>query len=693
MSNHLIHEKSPYLLQHADNPVDWRPWSPEAFAHALDTDKPVFLSIGYATCHWCHVMAHESFEDPVAARLLNDTFVCIKVDREERPDIDAVYMAACQMISGSGGWPLSIFLTPHKKPFFAATYLPRENRLGQTGLLQLCRQVQQLWQNERPRLIESADKVFTHLSGAFVSVPGADPEATVLGKAVDQIRSEYDSKHGGFQPAPKFPMPHRLQLLLRQYHRNARPEILEMVQRTLLAMRLGGIWDHVGFGFHRYATDAGWQVPHFEKMLYDQALMAKAYLETFQITDLPFYARTAEEIFSYVLRDMTSLEGPFFTAEDADSEGREGKFYLWTDAELVAALGESDARRWKRIFTVSAEGNFAEEASGRRNGANILHLTKPLDQWARELEIPLQALEAQWQKVRRRLFAWREKRMHPLKDDKVLTDWNGLMIAAMADGGRILGKRQYIRTAVRAANWIAGHMTGADGRLQHRYRDGETAVGAFAADYAFFTAAQLALYRATFDPAWLHGAAKLQAQMNADFWDEAHGGFCMTPAHQDDLPVRPREITDGAIPAANSVALQNLLDLFALTAGQEWRDRAGQLLRASAGSIQRHPAAFCRCLMGTDCMLQPVRRVVVVGEPADEAAQRMLASMDRRFDPCVAVLRKTDANASALGEIAPFTRELAAGPGGQARAFVYLKGGDRQTADDPARIQALLQTP
>ncbi len=607
MTNRLVREKSPYLLQHAENPVDWHPWSPEAFAAARRADKPVFLSIGYATCHWCHVMERESFEDDEAARLLNDTFVCIKVDREERADIDAVYMSACQLISGSGGWPLTIFMTPDKEPFFAATYIPRDNRFGRPGLLQLCRQIDKLWRTDRRKVLASAAAIRERWVKAFDFLPGGDPGIELLETAVERLRSEYDPHHAGFLPAPKFPLPHRLQLLLRHHRRTGQEHELQMVTRTLDAMRRGGIWDHVGFGFHRYSTDEQWLLPHFEKMLYDQALLADAYLEAFQVTGKARFGRTAREVFAYVLRDMTSGHGAFFTAEDADSEGREGKFYLWTETELKEVLGDEDGAHWARILGFEEGGNFREEAGGDHSGDNIVHLKRPLAQWAAELGIATEELERQWETVRQKLFDARERRVHPLKDDKVLTDWNGLMIASLAAGSRILGEPSYRNAAGRAADWILANLTDSRGRLLHRYRDGQAAIRAHAEDYAFFIAGLLELHRTSSDAHWLPAAVRLQEEMLADFWDSEGGAFFLTPADQQDLPVRPREIYDGAIPSANSVAYQNLLQLYGFTGERRWQTRASHLARAVCGTVARHPAAFTRFLLGVNAALESAR--------------------------------------------------------------------------------------
>ena len=657
-TNQLINEKSPYLLQHAHNPVDWHAWSDETFELAASQNKPVFLSIGYATCHWCHVMEKESFEDAETARHLNNTFICIKVDREERPDIDAVYMAACQMLIGSGGWPLNLFLTPDKKPFFAATYIPKNNRFGKAGLIELCQQVNKLWASQIDKVHASAAAIAASLQSAFHFSEANEPSESLLDHAYNLIWNGFDSRFGGFEKAPKFPTPHRLLFLLRCHHRTGDSRALKMVEKTLTAMRLGGIWDHVGFGFHRYSTDPQWLLPHFEKMLYDQALIAQAYLETYQITKNPFYAQTAEEIFTYVLRDMTSSQGAFFSAEDADSEGEEGKFYVWTVAEFQNVLHGEQAEQWKKIFNLHPEGNFSEEASAQKTGANILHLNKHLNQWAAELNLDADAIFNQWKDVREKLFQVREKRIHPLKDDKILMDWNGLMIAALALGARILDKPEYARAAEKSVQFILKKMQKNDGRLFHRFRDGELAIDAQAADYAFFINGLLNLYQATFNLTYAEEAAALQKRMLKDFWDPDNGGFYATANRSEALPVRPKELYDGAIPSANSVALLNLLWLSRLTGNPEWDIKAHEQVRAFAGTVKSQPTAFTYFLLGIDFALRPGREVVIAGDPDKIDARQMLAALNLNFTPNQVALVKSDQNAARLAKFAGYTDGL-----------------------------------
>ena len=452
--NRLIHEKSPYLLQHAYNPVDWHAWNEEAFQKARAENKPIFLSVGYSTCHWCHVMEKESFEDSEVAALMNEAFVSIKVDREERPDIDHVYMTVCQMMTGSGGWPLTIVMTPYKKPFFAATYIPKASRFGRPGMMELIPRISEVWRNRNKEVLESAENMTTALQSMEKENPGDPLEAGVLDKAYQELAQRFDKTYGGFSGAPKFPTPHNFLFLLRYWMRSGRLNALNMVEKTLHEIRWGGIFDQIGFGFHRYSTDKEWLVPHFEKMLYDQAMLALAYLETYQATGNTLYADTAKEIFAYVLRDLRSPEGGFYSAEDADSEGVEGKFYVWTEQELRKILPPGDADLLVRVFHIQKEGNFREEASGKSLGANIFYTGRSLEDMASELNVSAQDLKKRIECARSRLFEAREKRIHPHKDDKILTDWNGLMIAALARGTQVLGEKTYADAAGSAVEFI-----------------------------------------------------------------------------------------------------------------------------------------------------------------------------------------------------------------------------------------------
>ncbi len=679
--NQLINEKSPYLIQHAHNPVDWHPWSEATFERARAENKPIFLSIGYATCHWCHVMEKESFEDNEAARYLNDTFICIKVDREERPDIDAVYMAACQMLTGSGGWPLSIFMTPQKKPFFAATYLPKQSRYGRAGLIDICRQVKDLWSQQIEKIETSATSITASLDRAFTFTAADEADATVLETAYRHIRAAFDVQYGGFEPAPKFPTPHRLLFLMRYYYRNQDQNSLDMVQETLKAMRLGGIWDHIGYGFHRYSTDQRWLLPHFEKMLYDQALMASVYLEAYQLTKTQLYADTAKDILTYVLRDMTDTEGGFYSAEDADSEGEEGKFYVWTTTEFRDILGDEIARRWEPILRLSPEGNFTDEATRQKTGSNIIHLTATLAAWAQNLDIPESQLQNEWRYIRDRLFAVRKKRIHPLKDDKILTDWNGLMISALAMAARILNNSEYEAAARNAADFILRRMFDASERLYHRYRDGELAVAAHAADYAFLIQGLINLYQTSFDLKFAEQAQVLQEQMIENFWDDKNGGFFSTPEDSTDLPVRPKELYDGAIPSANSVALGNLVSLGRLTGDPRWEDRAQSLVQAFAGTVKSQPQAFTYFLCGLDFALQPGQEIIITGEPLAPDTRQLLEALNMNFTPHKVAIVKSDQNADRLSKFSGYTDGLQVIQG-KATAHVCRDGSCTDSTSD-----------
>ncbi|MDH4187531.1 MAG: thioredoxin domain-containing protein, partial [Nitrospira sp.] len=547
MPNRLIEEPSPYLRQHADNPVDWYPWGPEAFERAKREDKPIFLSIGYSTCHWCHVMAHESFERAEVARLMNETFVSIKVDREERPDIDNVYMRVCQVMTGSGGWPLTIITTPDKKPFFAATYIPRESRFGLQGMMELIPHIREIWATRRGEVSNLSDKITAELQQTSQDTASGELDETTLKVACKQLAGSFDQQHGGFSYAPKFPTPHNLLFLLRYWKHSVSKTALDMVEQTLQAMRRGGIYDHIGFGFHRYSTDSQWLVPHFEKMLYDQAMLAMAYIEAYQATGKEDYERTAREIFSYVLRNMTSPEGGFYSAEDADSEGVEGKFYLWTQEQVRQVLGNEEAHFVAQVFNIEKDGNYMAETTGKKNGDNILHLRKPIEEIASDLNLSQQDFQARLKVARQKLFSYRNKRVHPLKDDKILTDWNGLMIAALAKGAQAFDEPQYAEVSRRAADFILGNMRKANGRLWHRHRGERTGVDANLDDYAFLTWGLIELYEATFDTNHLRCALELTSDMLKHFWDEDGGGFYLVPDDGEGLLLRKKEIYDGAV--------------------------------------------------------------------------------------------------------------------------------------------------
>ncbi|MFO8100620.1 MAG: thioredoxin domain-containing protein [Dehalococcoidia bacterium] len=679
--NRLAEEKSPYLLQHADNPVDWYPWSDEAFAKAAQEDKPVFLSIGYSTCHWCHVMAHESFEDEQVAGMMNDTFVSVKVDREERPDIDGIYMTVCQMMTGAGGWPLTIIMTPDKKPFFAATYIPRESRMGLTGLMELIPLIRETWEGRKARVLESADSIASSIQKFALGESGAYLNERLLERTFENLAARFDSTHGGFGEAPKFPMAHNLLFLLRYWKKSHDEKALEVVEQTLKAMRRGGIYDHVGLGFHRYSTDRQWLVPHFEKMLYDQAMLLMAYTEAYQATGGCEYEQTAREIISYVLRDMHDPKGAFYSAEDADSEGVEGKFYLWQADEIRQILGD-EADSVIAAFNVSSEGNYYEANTWQRTGHNILHLTEPLSEGG----------GTTWENARQKLFAHREKRVHPHRDDKVLTDWNGLMIAALAKAAQAFDEPAYADAAKDAADFILNKMRSPEGRLLHRYRDGEAALSGFAVDYAFLIWGLLELYEATFEVGYLEAALDLNRNLIDHFWDEASGAFFTTPDDGEELFIRQKEIHDGALPSANSVAMLNLLRLGRMTANPELEQKAAQIGRAFSVDVEKVPAAYTQLMCALSFAVGPGSEVVIAGDPDSSDTKTMLTELRSHFAPNKVVLfNPTDEKSPKIHELSQFTKDQVS-IDGKATAYVCKDYNCQLPTADPARMLEILDS-
>ena len=670
--NRLAREKSPYLLQHAHNPVDWYPWGDEAFGRARREDRPVFLPIGYSTCHWCHVMERESFADEEAARVLNAAFVCVKVDREERPDLDQRYMAVCQMLTGSGGWPLTIVMTPDKRPFFAGTYFPKSRRWGRPGLLELVPLIGQAWRTRREEVLRSADEVTAAVDrGRPRGQPGSGDALSkaTLDEAFRELAADFDKTRGGFGGPPKFPIPHHIGFLLRYGKRTGRGEALAMAERTLEAMRSGGIFDHLGFGFHRYSTDADWLVPHFEKMLYDQALLAEVCAEAFAATGKGEFKRTAAEIADYVLRDLVSPDGGFATAEDADSEGGEGKFYLWTTDQLQDVLDPEEAELAARIYHLEAGGNFSEPGRSR-DGRNILHKSRTPERPVPEAGLPPEELGVRIEKIRRKLFFAREERVRPFKDTKVLADGNGLMIAALASVFRVTGEDRYLRAAERAADFVLEWMRAPDGRLLHMFADGEARVPAFLDDYAFLIKSFIGLYEAGFEPGHLESAIELARRVIGLLWDEKEDGFFF--AADPEVGARHKEIYDGAVPSGNSVMLMNLLRLARLTGRQDLEEKASRLAEAFSAEVCGHPRAYTEFLRGLDFALGPSHEVVVVGKREAPDTRELLKALRGTYLPSVVGLFKpTDEpeTAGRLERLAPFTKDMGVGDG---RAAAYI---------------------
>jgi len=642
--NRLANEQSPYLLQHADNPVDWYPWGKEAFKKARELDRPIFLSIGYSTCHWCHVMEHESFEDDSVAKLLNDSFISIKVDREELPEIDHVYMSVCQAMTGGGGWPLTIVMTPAKEPFFAGTYFPKDKRGGRSGLFQILPMIADAWNSKRQDIMTSVGQVKNYLDQLNSKPAGNNFSTELINRAYDQFRNGFDEEYGGFFRAPKFPSPHNLIFLMRYHHSFDNKIALDMATKTLKQMRLGGIYDHIGFGFHRYSTDRHWLVPHFEKMLYDQAMIAMAYTEAYHITGEDIFAQTAREIFTYVLRDMTASEGGFFSAEDADSEGEEGKFYIWTEQEIKEVLGEDYGKEFNDIFSITTPGNYRDESSGKETRLNIPHLKNYNTNGSNEFE-----------SAREKLFNIREKRIHPLKDDKILTDWNGLMIAALAKAAIVLDEPVYLDAAEKAAEFVL-HSISKGERLLKRYRNGVAALDAHLDDYAFMAWGLLELYEATFATKYLSQALDLMNIMVEDFWDDKNGGFFLGSDQSEKLIVRSKTAYDGAIPSGNSVAVMNMVKLTRITGNTNWAELAEKTIRAFSEDVNRAPTGYTLMLTGFMFDTQNSKEIVIVGDSRNRNTTKFLHTIRASYAPHKVLLFKdTSVSDNRLEQLANWT--------------------------------------
>ena len=641
-TNRLIHETSPYLLQHAHNPVDWYPWGEEAFQKARSENKLILLSVGYSACHWCHVMERESFENKDIAAIMNQHFVSIKVDREERPDVDGIYMQAVQALTGQGGWPMTVFLTPNGRPFYGGTYFPpRDRRYGGQvvpGFPRILLSMADAYENRREEVEEQANQIAEHLqqrSGSPFRHKGTTPGGTVplelLNTASKALAADFDPEHGGFGSAPKFPNTMSLELLLRiSLHRlgqitskPTRPE-LEIVETTLQHMANGGIYDQLGGGFHRYAVDTEWLVPHFEKMLYDNALLSRIYLHTYLVTNNPFYERIVEETLNYVIREMTSPEGGFYSTQDADSEGEEGKFFLWTPAEIEKALLPEDAPLFMQYYDVTSRGNF--------EGKNILHVEQDAQQVADDAHISLEELQASLQRSRKMLFKVREQRIRPGRDEKILTSWNGLMLRSFAEAGRYLNRPDYLNIAIANAEFLLRTVR-PEGRLLRTYKDGRAHLKGYLEDYAFLADGLLALYEASFDPRWFAEARRLMDEAIQLFADEQNGGFFDTGSDHEALLSRPKEIMDNALPAGNSVATDVLLRLATFTGEDSYRQRAENYLHPLTDILIQHPQAFSHVLNALDFALSPVKEFAIMGDPHEADTRALLEVINNRYLP------------------------------------------------------------
>jgi uncharacterized protein YyaL (SSP411 family) len=676
MPNRLINETSPYLLQHADNPVDWYPWGEEALQKAEAEDKPIFLSVGYSACHWCHVMAHESFEDEATAALLNEHFVSVKVDREERPDLDRIYMSAVQALTGRGGWPMSVFLTPDGRPFYGGTYFPPAPRYGMPSFADVLLAVADAWRDRRQELVEGGRQLVENIERQMVMVQGTEDEPwrpETLESAVRQLRDSFDETHGGWGGAPKFPQPMALEFLLRHHHRTGDERALHMVTHTLDAMARGGMYDQIGGGFHRYSVDERWLVPHFEKMLYDNAQLARVYLHAWQVTGEPFYRTIAEETLDYVIREMTLPEGGFYSTQDADSEGEEGKFFVWTPAEIRSVLGDG-ADDFIRAYGVTERGNF--------EGKNILELTGSLE----EREALTEA--------RRKLFEAREGRVHPGRDEKVLTSWNGLMLAAFAEAARVLKRDDYRAVAERNGAFLLGELRTAEGRLYHTWkarpeqgrRDGVAKGNGFLEDYTHLIEGLLELYQATFDSRWYEAAREPTETMMEHF--RADVGFYDTSDDHETLVVRPRELQDNAVPSGNGMATVVLQRLAGLAVEPDYLELARGMLGQMEEMLARYPLGFGQWLIGLDYMLAHPREVSIIGDAEAADTQALL-------DVCADGYRPHQIMAFGEPGVEPAGVPLLEGRGlidGRATAYVCIDFVCQRPATEPEGLKELLKS-
>lgn len=637
--NNLIKEKSPYLLQHAYNPINWYSWGEEAFKKAKEEDKPIFLSIGYSTCHWCHVMERESFEDYEVAEYMNKYFIAIKVDREERPDIDSVYMTVCQSLTGHGGWPLTIVMTPDQKPFYAGTYFPKNSRYNLPGLMDVLKTVVVQWKDNRKNILSASSNIESHLNDYYnIKTSEKKLNKDILDRAYRQFWDYFDQRDGGFGESPKFPTPHNLIYLLRYYKVTGQKPALEMVEKTLDSMYKGGIFDHIGYGFSRYSTDRYWLVPHFEKMLYDNALLIMAYLEGYEVTKKEYYRSIAKKVIEYVFRELTSPEGGFYSAEDADSEGEEGKYYVFNPLEIIDILGEKEGEYFNRYFDITVSGNF--------EGKNIPNLIKN-----REFNIENETIN----NLRERVLEYRSKRTRLHKDDKILTSWNGLMIAALGRAYKVIGDEKYLNMAEKAVNFIYDNLFNSKGRLLARYREGEALYNGYLDDYAFLVWGLLELYEGSYNIDYLKRAINLNREMISLFWDEKNKGFYLYGEDSEQLIARPKEIYDGAIPSGNSVAACNLIKLARMTGEVKIDEIASQQLNFIYSAIEGGEISYSFFLIAAISAVTPSKELIaVLSDNNDIESIKNIMRENENFN--LTILVKTKDNEKELAEIAEFTK-------------------------------------
>jgi uncharacterized protein len=678
--NRLAGETSPYLLQHAHNPVNWYPWGAEALGRARQEDRPILLSIGYAACHWCHVMERESFENEAIAQLMNDSFVCIKVDREERPDLDDIYMAATVAMSGSGGWPMTVFLTPEQEPFFAGTYFPPVDRYGRPGFTTVLQKLSELWRTDRATLLDQARKLTQHVQQLSGPGPSGGLSLDSQRAAVEHLAQSYDTRYGGFGKAPKFPPSQSLELLLRYVRRTGDAHALRMLKGTLDGMKSGGMYDQLGGGFARYSTDERWHVPHFEKMLYDNAQLAKVYTEAFQLTADPEYARIAQETLDYVLREMQGQEGGYYSATDADSEGVEGKFFVWEPEEIEELLPAEDAADFCAYYDVTHQGNW--------EGLNVLRVLRTHEEVAEELGIPVAELRASLSRSIPILYEARGRRVPPLLDDKVLVAWNGLMIEALAVAARVFPERGYAESATRAADFLRQKLARPDGGLYRTHRAGKSHLSGYLEDYAYLTQGLVSLYEVTGDELHLAEAARLAERLQRDFGDAGGGPFYQTAHNHEALLARVRDGHDGALPNPNAIAAHALARLTRHLGRPEWETRACDALRGYAKSVERLPRAFGSTLNALDFISEASLELVLVGEPGAAGYDDLAAEIARRYSPNRIEARLPPAHTSRL--------PLAAGKtlvSGQAALYVCRNFACAAPVTSPTDAAPLLDAP
>ena len=656
MWNRLIFESSPYLLQHAANPVDWYPWGEEAFQKAIELDKPIFLSIGYTTCHWCHVMEHESFEDTEVAALMNDVFINIKVDREERPDIDNIYMSITQMLTGRGGWPMTIIMTPEKEPFFAGTYFPKNTRYSRIGMLDLVPKIKNMWNEETSKdsLIGNAAQLTKKLKNINKSTKrSGEISDEVFDNTYKIFDSKYDQRYGGFGSSPKFPKPHDYMFLASYFYRTQVKNALDMVEKSLFNMRNGGIYDQIGFGFHRYSTDSKWLTPHFEKMLYDQALLMHAYLDAYIATGNQSYANVVHEIIEYVLRDMTSSKGGFYSAEDADSEGEEGTFYLWKRDEVLNLLGKENGKFMNDILNIKENGNWKE---GREHGTNIAHRTLTWKEISEKYNLTINESKSLYERCRIKLFNYRENKVHPQKDDKILTDWNGLMISALSRSAYILDSDRYKEASIKAMDFILNHLTDKDGKLFKRIRlkSGTAGLDATIEDYSFLIWGAIELYQLTFDPSYLELASFLSDHTIDHFLDVIDGSFYFTPDYGEDLLVRMKDVYDGAIPSGNSVSAYNFIRLGRILSNSKYEDISSALLGKYSNRLNKSGSNQTMMMKAVDFLKGPSFEVLIFGDKKNEKTQKIILEINKAKQSNKVVINVNSKNRESLTTLIPY---------------------------------------